>query len=246
MPVILDPGSEQMKLWLDPHQTTWTKELQSILKPYEGELECYPVSKEVGKVGNNSPDFLVPVDSKENKSNIANFFANASAKKKTQPSFSKGTVEKDDADKDSMDLKDKSAPTTENELAKIEKETEPGETIDGEWTEDNAPKPVPQNLAETKTHPEMQSRKRELSPDTGSSSRPTTRSNASPPRKIQKSQAAASEDKASSTLERRREMRSATTNKTSSSSPKNARKGLKHATSSSTQKGTQRITDFFK
>ncbi|QKX61300.1 uncharacterized protein TRUGW13939_08448 [Talaromyces rugulosus] len=81
MPVILEPGSEQMKTWLDPRQTTWTPELQSILKPYDGELDCYPVSKEVGKVGNNSPDFVVPVNSKENKNNIANFFANA--KKKT-------------------------------------------------------------------------------------------------------------------------------------------------------------------
>ncbi|CRG87427.1 putative protein YMR114C [Talaromyces islandicus] len=81
MPVILEPGSEQMKAWLDPHQTTWTPQLQSILKPYDGELECYPVSKEVGKVGNNSPDFIVPVNSKENKNNIANFFANATKKK---------------------------------------------------------------------------------------------------------------------------------------------------------------------
>lgn len=77
MPVILEPGSSEMAAWLDPHRVTWSKELQSILKPYEGELECYPVSKEVGKVGNNSPDFIIPVNSKENKSNIANFFASA-------------------------------------------------------------------------------------------------------------------------------------------------------------------------
>lgn len=80
MPVILDPGSDAMKTWLDPSRTTWSKELQSILKPYEGELECYPVPNEVGKVGNNSPDFIVPVNSKENKNNIANFFANAQKK----------------------------------------------------------------------------------------------------------------------------------------------------------------------
>lgn len=83
MPVILEPGSEKMKKWLDPHQTTWTKELQSILRPYEGDLECYPVSKEVSKAGNNSPNFIIPVNSKQNKSNIANFFANADAKKKS-------------------------------------------------------------------------------------------------------------------------------------------------------------------
>lgn len=81
MPVILEPNSDAMRTWLDPSRTTWSKELQSILKPYEGELECYPVPKEVGKVGNNSPDFIVPL--KENKGNIANFFANA--KKKAEP-----------------------------------------------------------------------------------------------------------------------------------------------------------------
>jgi hypothetical protein len=43
-------------------------------------LEVYPVSKDVGKVGNNSPTFIIPVDSKENKSNIANFFAKGAAK----------------------------------------------------------------------------------------------------------------------------------------------------------------------
>jgi hypothetical protein len=80
MPVLLEPGSEAMRTWLDPKRTTWSKELQSILKPYEGELECYPVAKEVGKVGNNSPDFIIPVNSKENKSNIANFFSHAKKK----------------------------------------------------------------------------------------------------------------------------------------------------------------------
>ncbi|KAF7713931.1 Uncharacterized protein PECH_002258 [Penicillium ucsense] len=80
MPVILDYGSDAMRKWLDPSRKSWSSELQSILKPYEGELECFPVSKEVGKVGNNSPDFIIPVDSKENKSNIANFFANSKSK----------------------------------------------------------------------------------------------------------------------------------------------------------------------
>ena len=77
MPVILENGSDQIRLWLDPSRSEWTKELQSLLKPYDGELECYPVSKEVGKVGNNSPAFIVPVASADNKNNIANFFSRA-------------------------------------------------------------------------------------------------------------------------------------------------------------------------
>ncbi|KAI0393310.1 hypothetical protein F5Y17DRAFT_432740 [Xylariaceae sp. FL0594] len=74
MPVILENGSEELRKWLDPKRYEWSEELQAFLKPYDGELDVYPVSKDVGKVGNNSSTFIVPVDSKENKSNIANFF----------------------------------------------------------------------------------------------------------------------------------------------------------------------------
>ena len=76
MPVILDPDTEAMRLWLNPTVNKWSRDLQSLLVPFKGELECYPVSQEVGKVGNNSPNFIIPVDSKENKKNIANFFGN--------------------------------------------------------------------------------------------------------------------------------------------------------------------------
>ncbi|KAI1171401.1 hypothetical protein F4777DRAFT_55788 [Nemania sp. FL0916] len=81
MPVILENGSEKMRRWLDPKRYEWSKELQELLTPYDGELEVYPVSKDVGKVGNNSPTFIIPIDSKENKSNIANFFAKGAVKK---------------------------------------------------------------------------------------------------------------------------------------------------------------------
>ncbi|KAI0414101.1 hypothetical protein F5X98DRAFT_260652 [Xylaria grammica] len=81
MPVILDNGSEKMHKWLDPTRYVWSTELQSLLKPYDGELEVYPVSKDVGKVGNNSPTFIVPINSKQNKSNIANFFAKGAERK---------------------------------------------------------------------------------------------------------------------------------------------------------------------
>ena len=128
MPVILDPASEAMKTWLDPSRTTWSKELQSILKPYEGELECYPVSKEVGKVGNNSPDFLIPVNSKENKSNIANFFANAKQKKGEQP----------------VKTEDEQQKTLHMPEQKITKDSDENRTTqDNEWSEDNAPMPIP-------------------------------------------------------------------------------------------------------
>jgi hypothetical protein len=45
----------------------------------------YPVKKEVGKVGENSPLFIVPLDSAENKSNIANFFSKPTSPTKPKP-----------------------------------------------------------------------------------------------------------------------------------------------------------------
>ncbi|KAK4447947.1 embryonic stem cell-specific 5-hydroxymethylcytosine-binding protein [Podospora aff. communis PSN243] len=80
MPVILEQGSEGLRKWLDPGRCEWSKELQGLLRPWDGELEVYPVSKEVGKVGNNSPNFVIPVASRENKANIANFFARGMGK----------------------------------------------------------------------------------------------------------------------------------------------------------------------
>jgi SOS response associated peptidase (SRAP) len=88
MPVILEPGSDEFRRWLDPNEA-WSMKLGNILKPYEGELlwyqhslsfpalmrTSYPVKKEVGKVGEDSPLFIVPLHSPENKSNIANFFS---------------------------------------------------------------------------------------------------------------------------------------------------------------------------
>ena len=40
MPVILEPGSDEMKKWLDPNEG-WSMELAKIPKPYEGKLEWY-------------------------------------------------------------------------------------------------------------------------------------------------------------------------------------------------------------
>lgn len=89
MPVILGPASDELKTWLNPTRYEWSKDLQTLLKPFDGELEVYPVSKEVGKVGNNSASFIIPINSRENKSNIANFFANAQTKAKTSVEIKK-------------------------------------------------------------------------------------------------------------------------------------------------------------
>lgn len=130
MPVILENGSDAMKTWLDPGRSEWSKELQSLLKPYTGDLECYPVDRAVGKVGNNSPSFVVPIDSKENKKNIANFFGN-------QKKEAKSTTEERTIDKHEKEL--------EAEGTQVKRELDENrETTDRvESTEDNAPLPEP-------------------------------------------------------------------------------------------------------
>jgi len=132
MPVILEAGSEDMKTWLDPANVGWSKELQSMLKPFDGELECYPVDKAVGKVGNNSPQFVIPVDSKENKNNIANFFGSQPAKL----SPSKQDVKRQDELKENTKIKREPDE---------HRETDPN--ISG--TEDNAPLPIPKASPES-------------------------------------------------------------------------------------------------
>ena len=60
--------------WLDPTTTAWTIKLQDLLQPFTGDLEVYPVTKEVGKVGKNDRSFVLPWGSNHNKSNIKHWF----------------------------------------------------------------------------------------------------------------------------------------------------------------------------
>ena len=128
MPVILDNGSDKLKTWLDPGRTEWSKDLQSLLKPFDGELECYPVSKDVGKVGNNSPSFIVPVASTENKNNIANFFANP--KKDLKADGEAFHIKAEEAKE--IDGIEMNPGTEENRI-----------TVDQDGTENKAPIPTP-------------------------------------------------------------------------------------------------------
>lgn len=141
MPVILENGSPEMFMWLDnAGHGSWGKELQSLLKPYMGELECYPVSKDVGKVGNNSPTFIVPVNSTENKNNIANFFSGAKKAAKTEEVKKEVDEVKHEVDEKGM---------------KIEHEDDaPANTVaeTGLNEENNAPMPVPATAGVKREH----------------------------------------------------------------------------------------------
>lgn len=147
MPVVLENGSDQIRTWLDPGRSEWSKELQSMLKPYDGELECYPVSKDVGKVGNNSPSFIVPVASAENKNNIANFFGNAKSK-------AKGSQQKKEIKKEEHEM-DRKGTAIKHE------DDEDRKTVEQDGAEDNAPMPVPEPISN------KQGVKREYEADAG-------------------------------------------------------------------------------
>ncbi|KAI4765619.1 DUF159 domain protein [Aureobasidium sp. EXF-3400] len=151
MPVIFNNGSDDLKTWLDPSRSEWSTELQSLLKPYDGELECYQVDKAVGKVGNNSPSFIIPIDSKENKNNIANFFGN-------QKKQAKSANEESIAKKEEDDLQ------ATNGQVKQEPDEYRATVIDAHNTEDNAPRPEAS---------ESTAVKREHSPDTGNDQEPS-------------------------------------------------------------------------
>ncbi|KAL8948315.1 MAG: hypothetical protein Q9222_005485 [Ikaeria aurantiellina] len=129
MPVILENSSDALRTWLDPKRSGWSKELQSLLKPFSGQLECYPVSKNVGKVGNNSPAFIVPVASSENKNNIANFFS--SAKHEAIGKEEKKAIKEEEAEVLQKGTK------VENDQQENRK------TGDQPRSEDNAPMPIP-------------------------------------------------------------------------------------------------------
>ena len=133
MPVILENGSDELRTWLDPKRHEWSKELQFLLKPFQGELECYPVDQAVGKVGNNSPSFIIPVASTENKKNIANFFSNA--KKKADGPVETQQIKKEDDETKSKDFK------VDHD------ETEQRQTVDEDVADSNAPLPVPSSPA---------------------------------------------------------------------------------------------------
>nr|OQO19546.1 hypothetical protein B0A51_13804 [Rachicladosporium sp. CCFEE 5018] len=152
MPVILEPGSGEMAEWLDPDRVGWDKELQGMLKPFGGELECYAVDKGVGKVGNNSALFVVPVDSKANPKNIANFFGGGKGVKK-----------------------EVKGEQVVEEVQKVKKEPdEKRETVvDANGTEDNAPVPKPSGSSTEDIKSAVKHESSEDAPDAGIKSEAT-------------------------------------------------------------------------
>lgn len=212
MPVIFDNGSDAIRTWLDPKRSSWSSELQSLLKPYKGELEVYPVSKDVGKVGNNSPAFIVPISSTENKNNIANFFA--SAKGKAKGEAEKNTVKREEDEVLATDGKVKHEP--------LEKRS----TADDKGSENNAPLPVP---SAEDTHPGRKRAHDEVGQNVKDEDEPAAKSQRS-------ADGAAKDDSSPSKAGAvsRRKTRSATSNQTAEkvrTSPRKSGRGSQKITS---------------
>lgn len=204
MPVLLDNGSDAVRIWLDPKRSEWSKELQGLLKPYQGELEIYPVIKDVGKVGNNSPTFIIPLDSKENKNNIANFFGNQ-----------KKAAEENAAKKEE-EVEAKTEGPKEDQA--IKQEDDDRATADIETTEDNAPKPVPSDA-------------RSGTPAKSTASPGKVGSQASSPRGLKREHSDVSPSKSTpGKPPNSKKVRSATSNGTLARSPSRAADGSKKIT----------------
>ena len=226
MPVILENGSTEMNVWLDPGRSSWSEELQQLCRPYEGDLEIYPVSKEVGKVGNNSPAFLVPISSSANKNNIANFFKKEKSKAKT-------VADHKDLVKEELPIEAKGAKVEANAR-------ETGKTVDEPRTEDNAPDPIPK--VDDKTQEGTKGVKREN--EEGGEEVGQQRDEASPPKKVQKiavatrgktkavKSSSVGDEGLPNTTTTTRRTRSATSNGTAAANP-------------SPSKGSKKITSFF-
>lgn len=97
MPVIL-PTAQAISTWLgldakprpesqvkkgEDVDDSWTLEVAKLLRPLKSELDCYKVPKEVGKVGNSDPSFILPVE--ERKDGLKAFFAKQQQPKPTPP-----------------------------------------------------------------------------------------------------------------------------------------------------------------
>ncbi|KAF8200355.1 hypothetical protein BJ912DRAFT_948849 [Pholiota molesta] len=112
-PVFLTNHDAVMR-WLDTSSQTWTPELTKMVQPYNDAsvpLECYAVSKEVGKVGTESPSFIKPVA--ERRDGIkAMFSKQATASPSKTPTTSQ--KRKSETSPSPSRVKDEEAETTES------------------------------------------------------------------------------------------------------------------------------------
>jgi len=126
MPVILD-AEQDINLWLDP-STSWTSAVAKVLKPYEREVEVYPVPTEVGRVGTNDPSFVQPVS--ERKDGIEAMFKKQKVKMAgATPSSTQTSSSSQDTGRLTMDTSGSSSPKKEASVKSVKAELDPPETV---------------------------------------------------------------------------------------------------------------------
>ncbi|TNY17262.1 hypothetical protein DMC30DRAFT_419949 [Rhodotorula diobovata] len=129
MPALLSTGAE-IALWLSDRR--WSPDVQRLVRPFEGELECYAVDKGVGKAGNESPDFVKPVAQK--KGSLDSFFArqNASSTAASPSGLRPGVIAKGGTSASSA------KPTPGSSTAKAPKEENAGDNDETKAPADSA------------------------------------------------------------------------------------------------------------
>jgi hypothetical protein len=98
MPVIFDAGSKEFHQWLYPLQQRWSDDLQSLLKPFRGELDIYPVTRNVGRVGRSSPSFIMPLAHNDGEHGITHFFPKVSDNPTAEKPATPGEAKKRESD----------------------------------------------------------------------------------------------------------------------------------------------------
>ncbi|KAJ7781783.1 hypothetical protein DFH07DRAFT_791530 [Mycena maculata] len=112
-PVILST-SEALSTWLDTSSQKWNDDLAKLVAPTSFPLECYQVPKEVGKVGTESPTFIVPVANR--KDGIQAMFSKqkdkqASPKKAAPSPGAKRSLPPADTEDDKVEIVDGPPPS---------------------------------------------------------------------------------------------------------------------------------------
>ncbi|KAF9561591.1 DUF159-domain-containing protein [Agrocybe pediades] len=144
-PVFLTNHDAVMR-WLDTSSHSWTPELSQMVQPYSDSsvpLDCYPVPKEVGKVGTESPTFIEPVSTR--KDGIEAMFSNqkqeassASSKSTTGSSArAKGKRKHEETTRDSntTETSSQSTNTTKNKI--LLSPSPPGKRIKSDHGDDS-------------------------------------------------------------------------------------------------------------
>ncbi|GAA6026063.1 hypothetical protein JCM8202_002950 [Rhodotorula sphaerocarpa] len=119
MPAILDTPS-QVAAWLSP--APWSDKLQALIRPFEGELDFYPVDRGVGKVQNDSEEFIKPLT--EKKGSLDQFFAKQQQHKQQKAPPSGSSADS----KTSPEAKSKSEAKVENDPPVVVLEPDRGTT----------------------------------------------------------------------------------------------------------------------